>query len=105
MLPQLHCRGLLARFFASGYTEAEGPPCAPLQICTVAISRRPGSTDAEGFPVSTSSSSGPERTASLVLPDSPVREAATAGAVQPCPALPPRPPPCESASQIGPALG
>ena len=51
-----------------------------LQICTVAINRRPGSTDAEGFPVSGSSGSGPERTASLVLPDSPVREGAVSGA-------------------------
>lgn len=58
---------------------AELPSLCRLQICTVAISRRPGSTDAEGFPVSGSSSSGPERTASLVLPDSPVREAAVSG--------------------------
>lgn len=49
------------------------------KIATVQISRRAGSTDAEGFPLTSSNSSGPERTVSLVLPDSPTREAASAG--------------------------
>ncbi len=50
------------------------------KIATVQISRRARSTDAEGFPLTSSNSSGPERAASLVLPDSPTREAALAGA-------------------------
>ena len=51
------------------------------KICTVQITRRPGSTDAEGFPLTSSSSTGGgmERTASLVLPSSPVRDAASRG--------------------------
>ncbi len=41
-----------------------------MQIC-----RRPGSTDVEGFPLASSGSTGPQRTASLVLPDSPLERA------------------------------